>query len=163
MGKKFVMSVVVAMLAVVFLAGCGKPPKHWFYFKDHGYVNLSKVTTFKAVGVVVVVDKDNDDKPLFILGSKKKGAAEINKENIKKALEKLEKFDVKKAGFEGAIILDGSKIDLPTEVKKKDKKDDKDDDDKKDEGPLKKYTKEEIKEILEDWLDIVNDVKAALP
>ena len=162
MGKKFVMSVVIAMLAVVFLAGCGKPPKHWFYFKDFGYVNLSKVTTFKAVGAVVVVDKDNEDKPLYILGSSKKGAAEINKANIKKALEKLEKYDVKKAAFEGYIVLDGSKIALPTEVEKKDKKDDKDDD-KKDEGPLKKYTKDEIKEILEGWLDTVNDVKAALP
>ena len=167
MGKKFVMSVVVAMLAVVFLAGCGKPPKHWFYFKNNGYINLSKVSTFDAKGTVQVLDKDNDDKPLYILGSSKKGAVEINKENIEKALGKLEKYEVKKACLEGYIKLDGHTFELPTEVEKKGKKDDKKDDkkdkDEEEEESMKKYTKDEIKEILNGWLDIVNDVKAALP
>ena len=158
---KFVMSAVAAVLAVVFLAGCGKTPKHWYNIKDNHYVNLSKVTYFNAMGAVVVEDKDNKGKELYILGSDE-GPVGITEENIEKALEKLEKYDVKKAKLAAVIMLDGRSFELPVTVEKKGKTEEKSDE-KADEKGMKKYSKDEIKEILNDWLKIVNDVKASLP
>ncbi|MBE6406382.1 MAG: hypothetical protein E7040_10225 [Lentisphaerae bacterium] len=155
---KFIMSVVAACVAVVFLAGCGRAPSHWQYVEEQGYVNLSRVTYFRSVGTVII--KDGKDK-ITILDGK-----EINKKNIEKALKKLESNDVDKVLLMSGILgFDGVKYALPTKLKKDEDKDaKKEKKDKKDSEPeYAKYSKEEVIEVLENWLDIVEDVESNLP
>ena len=153
---KVIMSVVAACAAVVFLAGCGNPPSHWQRLEGVGYVNLDKVALFRSSSNLTI--RDGKDSITLLDGD------EITKENIKKALEKLEKHDVDKViVMNGNIAFDGTVFPLSTKLEKDEEKDSKKKEKKNNEPEYTKYNKEEIKEVLENWLDIVKDVKSNLP
>lgn len=149
MGKLVLTAVV---LFVLVLSGCRDTPKHWYYFEGKkGYINLSQVKVFSTSGHIMLYNGQNH---LYTLNGE-----EINRGNIDKVLEKVKNYNEVKVLLDGKIFLDKEQIQLPSRLDPEENK-------KynfSDTVIFRKCTKKELKEILEKWLDIVNDVKASLP
>ena len=126
---------LVAMCAVLFLCGCGNNDGVWYPIEG-GFINLKNVTSIRTYFSLELLKSSKDNK-----GPSCEGV--ISKENIDKARKLVENIDFDSVEYTAYIMFDNQRIKLQE---------------------MKKFrNKEDVLDMLDAWLDSVEELEDFIP